>query len=360
MSVYRSPKSPYWQYDFQWKGRRFHGSTGCTGRRQAEAVEARIRAEAVTVAKPARPPITVDEAAGLYAARIEEKPGYRTSRAILAALVSGLGANRLLSEITQGEMAKLVAKRRNGRTNSSVNREIHDWRATWRWAGRNRYDVGEMPDWGALLLPVAERDPREASADEEKRLFAALREDLHPFALFALRSGWRLSEVISLCWSDVDLANGTAVTRIKGGRVIQRPLGREMVAIISSQPKVAPQVFTYVSHKSRTTHADKKGRQRIARREGERYPISMWGWRKEWATALKAAGLEGFRFHDLRHTAATRLLRATGNLKATQKALAHRSIKTTLRYAHVDDQDIRNAYDAVQSRNSPGRSAKKA
>jgi integrase len=360
VSVYRSPKSPYFQYDFQWKGRRFHGSTGCTGRRQAEAVEARIRAEAVASDKPARPPITVDEAAGLYAARIEEKPGYRTSRAILAALVAGLGGNRLLSEITQGELARLVAKRRHGRANSSVNREIQDWRATWRWASRNRYDVGEMPDWGALLLPVAERDPREASEGEEQRLFAALREDLRPFALFALRSGWRLSEVINLCWSDVDMANATAVTRIKGGRIIQRPLGREMLAIISSQPRVAAQVFTYLCHRSRTTHADKRGRQRIARREGERYPISLWGWRKEWKAALEAAGIDSFRFHDLRHTAGTRLLRATGNLKATQKALAHRSIKTTLRYAHVDDQDIRNAYDAVQSRNSPGQRAKKA
>ncbi len=75
--------------------------------------------------------------------------------------------------------------------------------------------------------------------------------------------------------------------------------------------------------------------------------------RKPWAAAKKAAEIDGFRFHDLRHTRGTRILRATGNLKAAQRALAHRSIKTTLRYAHATDDDVRNALDASESRPIP-------
>lgn len=365
--LYRHKNSPYWQYDFQHKGKRYHGSTGLTAKADARAYVNRLRAELLTAPKGARPPITLDEAAGLYAARIEEKPGYRTSKPILAAMVAGLGGQKLLAEITQHDLLRFVARRRDGRSNSSVNREIEDWRATWRWASLNKFDVGDMPNWGGLLLTVQEMDPRELSADEETRLFAALRPDLHGMARFALRSGWRLQEVLQLRWKDLHLGERVARTRVKGGRIVSRALSREMLAIITSQPKVAPQVFTFVCQQSRAGGTDAKGRHSATRRKGERYPFSLTGWRSPWESALKAAKIEDFRFHDLRHTTATRLLRATGNLKATQTAMKHKSIKTTLRYAHALDEDVRNAYDladatsaslpareAEQSRNSPG------
>jgi integrase len=61
----------------------------------------------------------------------------------------------------------------------------------------------------------------------------------------------------------------------------------------------------------------------------------------------------GFRFHDLRHTRGTRILRVTRNLAAAKKALAHRNIKTTLRYAHVLDDDVREALEVSDSRTIP-------
>ena len=54
-----------------------------------------------------------------------------------------------------------------------------------------------------------------------------------------------------------------------------------------------------------------------------------------------------FRFHDLRHDFATKLLRETGNLKLVQKALNHASIKTTTRYAHVLDEEVADGMEAV-------------
>lgn len=54
-----------------------------------------------------------------------------------------------------------------------------------------------------------------------------------------------------------------------------------------------------------------------------------------------------FRFHDTRHTAATRLVRATGNLKMAQHLLGHSSVTTTTRYAHVTHEDLRAGLEAA-------------
>ena len=64
--------------------------------------------------------------------------------------------------------------------------------------------------------------------------------------------------------------------------------------------------------------------------------------------------MTGLRFHDLRHDFATKLLRETGNLKLVQKALNHRNVATTTRYAHVLDSDLAEALERVaKSRTRP-------
>jgi len=65
----------------------------------------------------------------------------------------------------------------------------------------------------------------------------------------------------------------------------------------------------------------------------------------EFRDALTAAGIVDFRFHDLRHTFATRMLRQTGNIKLVSRLLGHSSIETTARYAHVLVDDMRAALE---------------
>ena len=337
MSIFKKTNSPYWHFDFQFKGRRVYGSTGCTSKRDAIAFEARERRKLI-LPDLTRPPITIDEAAGLYQERAEDLPSWPTIRYMTEALVHGLGKSKLLSEISQRDLQLHFAKRRKDRADSSINREIENARAIWRHAERTRFDVGELPDWAALRYRVPDQVPRELSPAEEAKLFEALREDLKGVADFALKSGWRRSEIMGLRWSDVDLGARQAVTRIKGGAVIRRPLTATLVAIIANQPKVGPFVFSYVCQQSR----DK-------RRKGVRYPMTATAFRKGWAAALAACGIDDFRFHDLRHTTGTRIVRATGNLAAAKAALAHTNIKTTLRYAHVLDDDVRAALDASLS-----------
>lgn len=357
MSVYKPKNSPYFQFDFVWKGRRVYGSTGCRNRRDALAYEARERHKLLLPAKE-RPPITVDEACGLYQDKVGDQPSWPTTRYMLQSLIDGLGAGRLLSDVGQRDLLHFFSRRRAGpggriRSNATINREIENARAVWRWAASARYDVGEMPDWGALMLKVPAKAPRELSAAEEPRLFEEIREDLVDFCRFALKTGWRRAELLGLRWADVDFGAAIAETRIKGGDIVKRPLTPEMVAIVAGQPRVGPFVFTYVCRVSKSRYVDRRGRLQPARRKGERYPLTATVLRKPWAAAKAAAGVEAFRLHDLRHTRGTRILRATGNLVAAKEALKHRSIKTTMRYAHAFDDDVRRALEVSDSRSIP-------
>lgn len=351
MSIYKPKGSPYFHFDFQYRGKRYHGSTGQAGRRAAEQVEGRERQKAA-LPVTAKPPITLDEACGLRQDVLESRPSWPTVRPMLKALLS-IGASRLLADVHQIDLMRHFAKRRNGRKDSSVNREIEEARAVWRGAMKARFDVGEMPDWGALLFDIPEAPPRELSWDEEDRLLPEIRADLVDFCTMALRSGWRKREVMKLRWNDVDFANAEAVTRIKGGAIVRRALTAEMIVLLANQPKVGPFVFTYICQKNKSRYRDKRGRLQPGRQKGQRYPLTATVLRKPWAAAKKAAGIEGFRFHDLRHTAGTRIVRATGNIALAKRALEHKSIRSTLRYAHVLNDDVRKGLDAANSRNSP-------
>jgi integrase len=339
MSVY--PKGKYYHYDFQFKGRRYAASTGCTTKRNAETVERRVRDE-VALGTRRRKGITVNEACGLYQERAEKLPSWPTTRYILGELVKGVGPQRLLSEVDQRDFQNYYRKRAEGRAASTINREIDVARAVWEYAEKTRYDVGEKLDWRSLRRKEHARPDRELSPEEERRLFEHLRKDLRDAVDFLLKSGWRRNEVLNLRWSDCDLQQNTAITRIKGGDVVRRVLNEALASIIARQPKACDYVFTFVCQRPREGMI-----------KGARYHLTPTALRKPFADAKRDAGINGFRLHDLRHTRATRIVRSTGSLLAAKAALAHKSITTTQRYAHATDDDTRRALDASESRNSP-------
>lgn len=342
MSVYKPKNSTIFLFDFQHRGRRFHGSTGQKTKRAAERVEAAERAKAALNLKE-RPPITLDEAAGIYEAKLRKEDRWNiNTENWLDAIVNALGVDEFIAEIKPTDIGAHFRARAAIVAGSTVNREIDVARALWRFTERSKYDIGDMPDWGSMRYAVKDNDPRELRRDEEARLLEHIRDDYHPFVKFALLSGWRVSEVRNLLWVDLDFPAKVAWATVKGGDRVKRPLTTEMIVLIASQQQKCPQVFTYVCEKKR-----------IGRAKGERYPISKDGWRKVWAQALEDAGIEDFRFHDLRHTRGTRILRTTGNLAAAQKALRHKNIRTTLRYAHAFDDDVRNALEASEARTIP-------
>lgn len=358
MSVYRNGKSPYYQYDFQLNGVRFHGSTKSKSKRDAEKFEALKREEArehlKTVSRSPRAPMTINIAFDRF--WVEVGSSYRGSAGAtffssLAWLLNHFGKNALLKEIGKREISEAIGKRRGeGVKNATVNRTVTEpLRRVMNRARKHWEEPVKEVDWRDFLLPEPKERIRELRADEEIRVFEVMRPDYHPVIEFALLSGFRLFECVGLRWKDINWGALEITIRGKGDKVEVIPMTVEMRDLLwSLQGHHEEKVFTYVA--SRTVR-----RKKLIK--GVRYPVTYEGLKTAWRRHVSKAKVEDFRFHDLRHTTGTRLLRATGNLKLTQKLLRHEDIQTTTKYAHANNDDLRAAMEKVsesrkKSRNS--------
>jgi integrase len=351
MSVYRHKDSPFYHYDFQFKGDRFHGSTGCTSRREAEAHEAAERERAKQQVKSSAVSTKLDYVAGRYWNEVgQHHAGAETTWRDIERLIGYFGETKLLSEIKNDDVAKLVAWRRGHRVsgkkaspliaNATVNRsttEVLKKLFTRAKAWSIRFD--NEPDWKQHWLKEPQERVRELHGGEGDRLEEATREDYRPIMEFASASGLRLNECL-LKWSEVNWDAKRIEKLGKGGKRVSAPITdtiREILWPLRGHHDEV--VFTYIAQRTRKP-------QRLIK--GERYPITYNGLKTAWKRLRIAAGMTDFRFHDLRHDFATKLLRDTGNLKLVQKALNHADIKTTMKYAHVLDDEVAAALDRVQ------------
>lgn len=343
MSLYKPAKSRFWQYDFRFKGHRYNGSTGCTSKRDAERVQAEVRRKAA-LGEDAKPSISVDDACGAwFIAKGQHLRSHATVSYQLDNLAKGLGASRPIHDLTLADLDRYIAKRRAQVKNSSVNRETALLRRVIDWHAARSVETPAIA-WKEVKLREAKPQTRTLTPTEEARLFAALPDSLKPIVEFALLSGQRKAEIVTLRWADVDLAAGRATVWAKGQRPHTFPLTPRLVALIANQPKVCAQVFTYIAEKPAPMRTD-----RVQRIKGQRYPFSVQGWDRKWRRALKDAGISGYRFHDNRHTAATR----TGSIEAANKLLGHSDYRTTQRYFHTAEDTVRQAMIAAESQNSP-------
>ncbi|HXB26488.1 MAG TPA: tyrosine-type recombinase/integrase [Gemmatimonadaceae bacterium] len=151
-----------------------------------------------------------------------------------------------------------------------------------------------------------------------------------PFAVAAIRflllSGWREQEAMTLRWDALDPARGFAtLTDTKTGKS-QRPLGAPAVLLLSELPRVEGSPYVFPGRKEGRPLADA---------------------RRVWEAARLAAGLEGVRLHDLRHSFASISASAGGSLLVIGKLLGHRDSKTTQKYAHLLDSPVKAAADVA-------------
>jgi integrase len=126
-----------------------------------------------------------------------------------------------------------------------------------------------------------------------------------------LNTGLRRGELLSLKWTDVDLDARLLTVRAenaKSGRERHVPLNREAHDVLlrwANQTRLQVRVFDVASVK------------------------------KSWAALLTTADITCFRFHDLRHHFASKLVRSGVDLNIVRELLGHADIKMTLRYAHL-------------------------
>lgn len=356
MSVYKRPDSPYYHYDFQWRHSRFHGSTGETDRRKAEAFERtekeRVKRQAALVEPAAS--MSFDIAADRYWMEVGQHSKETDLEVNIARLVEWIGANTPLAEIHDDLLAHLVARRRGEprRANpkfglvsaATVNRTVTQLlrriltRARKKW----RIPLPAEPDWAGHILKEPAERTRELRFDEEAAIETAERADYRPARLFAQATGLRRREVVSLTWSQVDWAAGIIRVIQKGDKPHVIPITPEVTDILwPLRGHHETHVFTFMAKRTRTCA---KSGNRYER--GTRYPISYQGWGTTFARTRRKAGVADFRIHDLRHTGATRTLRASKNLRAVKEMLGHADIKTTMRYAHVLVDDVAEAMTA--------------
>lgn len=381
MSVYITrdktgqPKSPFWQYDFQCRGARFYGSfDGEEGRpeirtdrskKEAERAEAVIRASTADQ-KRERPSLTLHEAAAYYwTNQAQHVANSATEWGLIANLERIIGKHKPVDEIDDAVCANFVARRRletarrkkTPVANATVNRDIEALARIFKSVSRIAKLPEEKPDWGRHRLQEVKRI-RALSLDEDQALFAAINEirpDFNDVWEFKLLTGKRLSEVIFLEKAKIDRRARTARVIAKGGKEIVIALTDAALAIVERNWMNHPtRLFTYVCRMNSTRIAEDGTR--YVQRKGQRYPYTIDGWREQWKKILTKAEIADFRVHDLRHTTATRVLAATGNLKAVQDALGHEDIRSSARYAHTFTDDRRHALEAAERLRLPEKS----
>ena len=331
----KAQKSPYWQYDIVVGGSRFRGSCGTKDWEEAKAIEAEIRSNAkAKIARGSR--YTLSETLGTY---YNDKSQYQSSAKTTMSqakiLLRELGAKTFTDTLTDDKIARFVSKQRATCENATVNRRIELLGRAVRHMAKVYNATCPKLDLPAAKLKEPKERIRELSASEQNRLFHALPSEYHPFVSFALMTGARISEISNLEWEDIDLPYKEIKFRIKGDDEILFPINAEIAALLSALPTsniLSQRKYVFL-------RLDKQANDHVQiRSDGGTFGTAF-------RLALKDAGIKNFRFHDLRHTFATRMLRQTNNLKLVSKLLGHKDTKTTERYAHVMMDDMRSATD---------------
>jgi integrase len=371
VSVYRDKRSPYYQFDFQHEGHRFHGSTKCTSRRDAEKFETAELEKAKALMKAtrrARSSLAIDDVANrLWNDSAQYDADSKATETNLARLIGYFGQSKQLTDIDHKAAKDMVAWRRGHRVSrrgkrtkeqeqalplistATVNRSATKvLQRLFTLAKAEKAVFDDEPEWDKLLLPEPLERVRELKTEEADALDESMRADYEPFFDFVRASGMRLKECVTLRWSEVDFGTRQIVRIGKGGRRVVFPITPAVREILFPLQGAHPEFcFTYVAV---------YGNKRLGRVRGRSYPLTYTGAKTAWQRLRTSSGLADFRFHDFRHDFGTKLLRDSGNLKLVQKALNHRDIKSTLRYAHVLDEDVAVAVERLAESRKKSRS----
>jgi len=236
---------------------------------------------------------------------------------------------------------------------SSANRHMAVFRAVLRacvqWGWLTYCPPVPMPH-------VAEREHTWLDQDKCAVLLAELPEHLKAPMLFSVLTGLRMSNTRDLTWDRVDLEEGHVTipaSQYKTKRDQRFPLSTQAAALLSGLPHREGKVFLYVPR-------TKKGEPPKPAR-----PITGKLGARAFRKARKRAGLDGLRWHDLRHTFASWVAQSGASDRVLQALGGWTSPKMVARYAHLKPSDLRPYVNAVGTfavtgqKTSRGKRAKK-
>ena len=322
-----------WWFSLNYQGRQMRRSAETTDRRLAEAILGKLRASIVEgkfFDKLQEQERTLKELLERYfQERGNKLASVRALRSTAKRLYAHFGEQCVLADITTDTIARFKTKcDAADMAPASINRELallsvafNMARRQWKWCRSN-------PVSDAGLCPGEVERDRWLTPEEEARLLPVCPEWLQELVRFDLNTGLRVSELVALTWPAVDLQR-RILTVLKSKNKTKRgvPLNQTALAILKARLRSAKtdRVFYSVRH---TPY------------------LGNNIWRAFSRTATQAK-VEDMRFHDLRHTFATRLVQNGVDLYRVQCLLGHKNASMTQRYAHHSPESLRGGVDAL-------------
>lgn len=319
MPVSKRKGSPYYWYSFSIEGRRFRGSTERTTEREAKEVE-RDQYQLAKQGIAGRAEWTLLAVLNAYwHEHAKDRRGHANIKRDLGLLQKALGKDMAARRLTNGALMDYRARRRGqGVKAQTVNREFAYLRAAYAHCAKFHGQPAPSIDWKGLKAQEAPGRIRFLSFAEYHALMAVAHESIRPVILCAVTTGLRRSNILTLDWRQVKLEEGLiSIPRMKSNRAHMVKITPPLMAALSTMPSRRGRVF------------------------------DLRNFRKRWDAAVKAAGLEDFRFHDLRHTFASWARMNGADLADIKEALDHSSMNMTLRYAHIKAEHHVTAFDRV-------------
>ncbi len=313
MSLFRRPNSPHWWVRFQLDGREVRLSTRTSDRRQAEAYETVARNRAYEQIRLGhRPDYPWKDAAARWL-RETSKRSKDVDRRIIAWFSQHL-ADATVQSITREVVEALRRLKADEQSESTADRYMALLRAVLKKCAE---DWGELDRAPKVPMFRPERgEPRWLTHMEFRKLTDALPHHLKPCAQIAVLTGLRMRAMLSLRWDQIDLDAGRAwigAADMKGKRTLGIPLSPEAVGVLRGVRCLegVPWVFSW------------RGK-RVGDCNG-----------KAFKDAVRAAGLEPLRWHDLRHTWASWAVQAGVSLHEVMVLGGWKSLAMVQRYAHL-------------------------
>lgn len=186
--------------------------------------------------------------------------------------------------------------------------------------------------------------------NERERLLNACKESsnpyLYPIVLIAISTGMRFGEIINLTWNAVDLQRKRIVLQeTKNGERRAVPIAGQALDLLMKLEKTRRIDTNLLFPKIRPTNSSfSLQKEDLDKVQKVQKPASIRG---SWNTALKKAEIKDFRFHDLRHCAASYLAMSGASLAEIADILGHKTLAMVKRYAHLSDSHKHTVVDKM-------------
>lgn len=261
---------------------------------------------------------------------------YRFTSKVCARLLGHLH----LDEINRRALAEFVATRkRTGVTDATIRRDlaflgsVFTAAIRWGWA-----DTSPVTQFNKKALKESSPRTRFLTREEFGRLHDAASDDLKPILVLAVETGLRKEELLGLKLASIDLRRRELhLTITKTGRPRQVPLS----------PRALETIKELLEQRSRPRSPNL-----LCKPDGSRTGNP----KKAFEGACRRAGIDDFRFHDLRHTYASWWVQDGGDLYRLSRILGHATLQMTARYGHLRTDDLHEELERVGRRRSQKRS----